>query len=73
MVDENEVSDEELAHVKATTRPARQEGTEGLPLDQQDEVVFAEDPSYGRGIIPPYVGPEDGASPENYDEIEDDR
>lgn len=49
-----------------------EEGTDGIPPEQQDETVF-KDPAHGRGIVPPYMGPADGASPEDYDEIEDNR
>jgi hypothetical protein len=49
------------------------EGTEGLPPEQQDDSVFRKDPAKGRGFVGPYVGTSDAASPADYDDAEDDR
>lgn len=64
----------------AAVEPAETEGVEGLPdavtEDEADEAPYThegvEDPAAGRGIVPPYVGPT-SQSPDDYDDIEDNR
>ena len=64
----------------AAIAPVETEGVEGLPdavtQDEADESSFIHeglpDPAKGRGIVPPYVGPPT-QSPDDYDDIEDER